>query len=291
MTDSSKRFCSDNKSGEFELPPALLEKVMSCLAVMEADGVQGPSMAARDLANAWLGPSMAARDLANTALVSSDFYNASKHGFAALEQQAAELKLRCGWEFSKPASVQCSNETLMSLQSLPRPTSWSWQQWAACLQDPLQYRVYELKQAAKQLAVPGNSSKLVTGILQAFGLQQPSSVAPQLLRAVLLERCCACPWAGCEQVSSVWDALKEWSSSDIDRKWPGLSKQLSASSCSTAAARRRALLMYTGACSKQQLQGLLFLALQKDDFSEWLRKDVQKAVEKQRKQMQLLQFT
>ncbi|WIA16730.1 hypothetical protein OEZ85_013384 [Tetradesmus obliquus] len=118
-TDSSKRFCSDNKSGEFELPLALLEKVMSCLAVMEADGVRGPSMAARDLAHA--------------ALVSWEFYNASKHGFAVSEGQAAELKLR-----------------------------------------------------------------------------------------------------------------------------------------------------------KQQLQGLHFLALQKDDFSEWLRKDVRKAVEKQRKQMQVL---
>uniref|UniRef100_A0A383WBS6 Uncharacterized protein n=1 Tax=Tetradesmus obliquus TaxID=3088 RepID=A0A383WBS6_TETOB len=217
---------------------------------------------------------MAARDLANAALVSSDFYKASKHGLAVLEAQAAELKLRCGWDFSKPASVQCSSKTLRMLQNLPRPTGWSWQQWAACLQDPLQFRVYELKQAARQLAVPGNSSKLVISILQAFGLQQPSSVAPQLLRAVLLERCCKCPWAGCEQISTVWEVLKDWSSSEIDRKWPGLSKRLLDDSCSTAAARRRALQMYTGACSKQQLQGLQLLALQTEEYGEWLREVV-----------------
>ncbi|WIA16729.1 hypothetical protein OEZ85_013383 [Tetradesmus obliquus] len=53
-TNSSKRVCNADKSAELALPPALLEKVMSCLAGIEADGVRGPSMAARDLASAAL---------------------------------------------------------------------------------------------------------------------------------------------------------------------------------------------------------------------------------------------
>jgi hypothetical protein len=53
-TNSSKRVCSDEKYGEVALPPGVLQKVVICLAAIEADGVRGPSMAARDLANAAL---------------------------------------------------------------------------------------------------------------------------------------------------------------------------------------------------------------------------------------------
>ncbi|WIA32719.1 hypothetical protein OEZ86_005905 [Tetradesmus obliquus] len=264
--NSSKRVCGSGKYGEFVLPPGVLQRVMSCLAGIEADGVRGLSMAANDLANA--------------ALVSWDFYSASKHGFATLEEQAADLQLlrRAAIEFwNKPAGVRCSEKTLAQLQRLPEADGWSWQQWSAFLQDPLRYKLPELKQAARQLRVPGsNSSKaeLVVNLLGAFGLQQPSSVAPQLLRAVLLERCCSYPWAGCELVSSVWDALKAMGRDEVNRRWPGPSRKQSGLarwlfSCSmtmvtvtSAAARRRLLQQFTGACSRQQLLQLQVTAQQ-----------------------------
>uniref|UniRef100_A0A383WDH8 SAP domain-containing protein n=1 Tax=Tetradesmus obliquus TaxID=3088 RepID=A0A383WDH8_TETOB len=197
---SSKRVCSGEKYGEVALPPAVLQKVISFLARIEADGVRGPSMAASDLAIA--------------ALASWDFYNAAKHGFAALEAQAAQLQVfvHDTSYYSNPASVQreSSLTSLIQLASLPEEDGWTWEQWATFLQDPLQYKVAQLKQAAWQVGVPVSSSKaeLVVNILQAFGLQQPSSVAPQLLRAVLLERCWPQPWAGCEVVSATWKALQ-----------------------------------------------------------------------------------
>ncbi|WIA42121.1 hypothetical protein OEZ86_009395 [Tetradesmus obliquus] len=91
---SSKRFCSGEKYGEVALAPAVLQKVISFLARIEADGVRGPSMAVSDLANA--------------ALASWDFYNAAKHGFAALEAQAAQLQVfvHDTSYYSNPASVQ-----------------------------------------------------------------------------------------------------------------------------------------------------------------------------------------
>uniref|UniRef100_A0A383WHR5 Uncharacterized protein n=1 Tax=Tetradesmus obliquus TaxID=3088 RepID=A0A383WHR5_TETOB len=52
--NSSKRVCGSEKYGEFVLPPGVLQRVMSCLAGIEADGVRGLSMAANDLANAAL---------------------------------------------------------------------------------------------------------------------------------------------------------------------------------------------------------------------------------------------
>ncbi|WIA36852.1 hypothetical protein OEZ86_008103 [Tetradesmus obliquus] len=240
-----KRICADEESGEFLLPLEMVQKVMSCLAQFEADGVRGPSMVACDLANA--------------ALVSKDFHKASKFGFSTLEEQTAQLQVLPSSDFIIPASVRCSRKTLARLQRLPEAGGWSWQQWAACLQDPMQYSVYELKKAARQLAVPSNSSKLVSSILQAFGLQQPSSVSPQLLRAVLLERCCPEPWAGCEQLSLAGGLLQKVGRSGIDKLWPGLGEQLSASGLTSAAELRRALHTYTGACSARQLGQLLKL--------------------------------
>ncbi|WIA36850.1 hypothetical protein OEZ86_008101 [Tetradesmus obliquus] len=73
-----KRICADEESGEFLLPLEMVQKVMSCLAQFEADGVRGPSMVACDLANA--------------ALVSKGFHKASKFGFSTLEEQTAQLQ-------------------------------------------------------------------------------------------------------------------------------------------------------------------------------------------------------
>ncbi|WIA20516.1 hypothetical protein OEZ85_004912 [Tetradesmus obliquus] len=188
--------------------------------------------------------------------VSWDFYNASKHGIAALEEQAAQLRVTPYLSsFKMAGKVQCSIQTLQKLQLLPVNPGWSWQKWAAFLQDPLQFKVAELKGAAKQLGMPGNRSKpeLVVKLLQAFGLQQPSSVAPQLLRAVLLERCWPDPWAGCEGLCRAWSALQALGRFEIDRLYPGLGGKLQ---LGTAAERRRALRKYAGVGSKQQLQQL-----------------------------------
>jgi hypothetical protein len=45
---------SSEKHGDVKLPDAVLQRVMSCLAAIEADGVRGPTMVANDLANAAL---------------------------------------------------------------------------------------------------------------------------------------------------------------------------------------------------------------------------------------------
>jgi hypothetical protein len=45
---------ADEKHGDVKLPDAVLQKVIGCLAAFEVDGVRGPSMVARDLANAAL---------------------------------------------------------------------------------------------------------------------------------------------------------------------------------------------------------------------------------------------
>jgi hypothetical protein len=190
-----------------------------------------------------------------------DFYNASKHGLAVLEAQAAGLTMRpqdAAAISCKPASVKCSYKTLQQLSALPAAGGWSWQQWAAFLQDPLQYKVPQLKQAAKQLGLPGNRIKaeLLVSILQAFGLQEPSRVSPQLLRAVLLERCCSCPWVGCQVVAAAWRALNSLGSSEVDRKWPGLGDKVLDCKIASAAARRKVLQMHFGDCSKQQLKQL-----------------------------------
>jgi hypothetical protein len=213
--------------------------------------------------------------------VSWDFYTASKHGFAALEALAEQLRLRQDLFFSKPASVQCSVKTLLQLPLLPEHNGWSWQQWTAFLQDPLQYKVADLKRAARQLRVPGKSSKaeLVVNILQAFGLQQPSSVAPQLLRAVVLERCCAYPWAGCEVVNRVWDTLKSLGSSEVDRKWPGSSEMMFSGNPNSAGQRRAALYMHAGASCKQQL---LQLEVKVQQRKEQLRQIQQRCHEAKR---------
>jgi hypothetical protein len=192
-----------------------------------------------------------------------DFYNASKHGVAVLEAQAACLTIQPQafnypknfWKFIKPASVQCSVKTLQQLSALPAAGGWSWQQWAAFLQDPLQYKVPELQVAARQLGVQCKRSKaeLVMGILQAFGLQEPSRVSPQLLRAVLLERCCECPWEGCEVVVGVWTALTNVGIPFLDHKYPGLGAIAMNNTTRSAAARRKTLLKHFGACRRQQL--------------------------------------
>jgi hypothetical protein len=189
--------------------------------------------------------------------VSWDFYTASKHGLATLEQQAAALTLLRP-HFNKPQCVKCSDRTLAQLPDLPAGADgWSWAQWSALLQDPLQYKVPQLKEAAKQLKIPlTNVTKavLVVSILQAFGLQQPSSVAPQLLRAVVLERCCACPWVGCEEVGHVWGLLEKIHSGQINQKWPGLGEVVSKGWRAPAAERRTALHRHAGASSKQELR-------------------------------------
>jgi hypothetical protein len=42
------------KHGDVKLPDAVLQTIIGCLAAFEPDGVRGPSMVARDLANATL---------------------------------------------------------------------------------------------------------------------------------------------------------------------------------------------------------------------------------------------
>ncbi|WIA16631.1 hypothetical protein OEZ85_013294 [Tetradesmus obliquus] len=270
-----KRICADEDPGEFPLPLEVLQKVMSCLAQFEADGVRGPSMVACDLANA--------------ALVSKDFHKASKFGFSTLKEQTAQLQVLPSSEFIIPASVQCSYETLARLQRLPAAGGWSWQQWAACLQDPMQFSVYELKKAARQLAMPSNSSKLVSRILQAFGLQEPTSVAPQLLRAVLLERCCPEPWTGCKELSLTWELLQKLGRSEVDKLWPGLGGQLFASGLTSAAALRKALHTYISASSARQLQQLRhFLLMQLQDGREAVFQCRLEATEKARANTQKL---
>jgi hypothetical protein len=187
--------------------------------------------------------------------VSWDFYTAAKHGVTILEQQAAALTLTYETHFTRPASVKCSPQTLKQLQLLGPNSGWSWAQWSALLQDPLQYKVPQLKQAARQLSIPVTASKavLVVNILQAFGLQGPSRVHPQLLRAVLLERCCTSPWVGCEELVHVWGVLNRLSSHEIDQNWPGLSEVVCKRWVMAAAAWRAALHKYAGVCSKQQL--------------------------------------
>jgi hypothetical protein len=188
--------------------------------------------------------------------VSWDFYAASKHGLATLEQQAAALKLtraHVAHIITRP-HVKCSVKTLERLLLLP--SSWSWAQWSALLQDPLQYKVPQLKEAAKQLKIPvTNVTKavLVVSILQAFGLQDPSRVDPRLLRAVLLERCCTCPWVGCEEINHVWKVLLTHKSDKSNQKWPGLRKFIPTGWRTTAAERRAALHRHAGASSKQDL--------------------------------------
>jgi hypothetical protein len=188
--------------------------------------------------------------------VSWDFHTASKHGLAVLAQQAATLTLTRETCFCKAVSVKCSVETVDRLPHLPAAGGWSWEQWAA-LQDPLQYKVPQLQQAAKQLKIPVRGSKavLVVSILQAFGLQEPSRVDPQLLRAVLLERCCLRPWMGCELLHMVWEALQGLGPDKVDCMWPGLGEWMF--NCrqprTTAAVRRAALRKYAGVCSRQQL--------------------------------------
>jgi hypothetical protein len=173
--------------------------------------------------------------------VSWDFYTASKHGLATLEQQAAALTLTRAHvaDFMTRPRVKCSVRTLERLLLLP--SSWSWAQWSALLQDPLQYKVPQLKQAAKQLKIPvTNTTKavLVVSILQAFGLQEPSSVDLRLLRAVLLERCCSCPWVGCEEINHIWKVLLTLESEKINQQWPGLRKFIPNGWRTTAAERR-----------------------------------------------------
>jgi hypothetical protein len=190
--------------------------------------------------------------------VSWDFYTASKHGLAILEQQAAEHVLTRERCFCKDISVKCDVKTVDQLPHLPCMPAflgWSWAQWSALLQDPLQYKVPQLKEAARQLRTPVNATKavLVVSILQAFGLQEPSSVDPQLLRAVVLERCCACPWLGCEVIGRVWQALQHLGPDKIDCMWPGLCELLFKRPRTTAAVRRAALRKYAGIGSKQQL--------------------------------------
>jgi hypothetical protein len=55
---SSKRARSSNdgevKHGDVKLPGAVLQTIIGCLAAFEPDGVRGPCMVARDLANASL---------------------------------------------------------------------------------------------------------------------------------------------------------------------------------------------------------------------------------------------
>jgi uncharacterized protein (DUF2237 family) len=197
--------------------------------------------------------------------VSWDFYTASKHGLTDLEQQAAALTLSTvGRHIIKPASVKCSPQTLKQLQLLSPNNGWSWAQWSALLQDPLQYKVPQLKQAARQLSIPVNASKavLVVNILQVFGLQEPSRVHPQLLRAVLLERCCVCPWVGCEELGQVWGLLQRLSSHEIDQNWPGLREVACDRWGMAAAAWRAALHKYADASSKQHLQKIKQQALQ-----------------------------
>jgi hypothetical protein len=188
--------------------------------------------------------------------VSWDFNTASKHGLAILEQQAAALMMTRDPYFYIPRRVKCSAQTLEQLQLLPG--SWSWAQWSALLQDPLQYKVPQLKQAAKQLGIPASKATkavLVVKILQAFGLQQPSRVAPQLLRAEVLERCCSCPWVGCEEIKDVWGWLLTLQPEQIKQKWPGLVVYRGRAFCGMPAAEQRAALhKYAGASSKQHLE-------------------------------------
>jgi hypothetical protein len=55
---SSKRARSSSdaevKHGDVKLPDAVLQTIIGCLAAFEPDGVRGPCMVARDLANAAL---------------------------------------------------------------------------------------------------------------------------------------------------------------------------------------------------------------------------------------------
>jgi hypothetical protein len=189
--------------------------------------------------------------------VSWDFYTASKHGLAMLEQQAAELVLTRERCFCKDIGVKCDVKTVDQLPHLPAIMGWgwSWAQWSALLQDPLQYKVPQLKQAASQLRIPVNATKavLVVSILQAFGLQEPSRVNPQLLRAVVLERCCACPWLGCEVIGRVWQALQKLGPYEIDNMWPGMGELLFERPRTTAAVRRAVLRKYAGVGNRQQL--------------------------------------
>jgi hypothetical protein len=170
----------------------------------------------------------------------------------------------------------------MQLPYLPEANGWSWQHWAAFLQDPLQYKLPELKQAARQLRMPVQGSKalLTVSTLQAFGLNEPSRVSPQLLRAVLLERCCANPWVGCEDVGRVWHALSallRLNPGGLECKWPGLGQAvLDECSGMTAAARRSVLSRYTGACSKQQLRQLVVeLRQQQERIHEQQRRNAE----------------
>jgi hypothetical protein len=199
--------------------------------------------------------------------VSWDFYTASKHGLAVLEQQAAALTLipETGY-FYIPRHLKCSGQTLGQLPYLPSAYGWSWAQWSALLQDPVQYRVPQLKEAASQLNIPiTNATKavLVVSILQAFGLQQSSRVHPQLLRAVVLERCCTFPWVGCDDIEEVWRMLLGCYPKEIMQKWPGLHHVLNQGWGTPAAERCAALRRYAGASSKQHLEQI------KQEVQQW----------------------
>jgi hypothetical protein len=92
-------------------------------------------------------------------------------------------------------------------------------------------------------------------LLAGFGLQAPSKVPPQLLRALALERLVHKPWKGCEDLHDTRKALLlrfRFSQEGAQQPWAfGLTNQQVKQAESAAAWRK--LLVSVGVDSKAQL--------------------------------------
>jgi hypothetical protein len=209
--------------------------------------------------------------------VSWDFHNAAKHGITLLLQQVEQLTFT--FEYSYYHKLE------EGLAGLPAADGWSWQEWAACLSDPLSYKLPELKEAARQLYVvkSGTKAELILRLLGAFGLKAPSKAPPQLLRAMALERMGFEPWRGSENVRKsrmTLFTLCNWC--ERPGLAPGIRQQITAvtrgmtlqqlTSDRSAVAWRR-LLVSTGVESQAQL-------LQLVDRAERTHREVLSALER-----------